>query len=103
MAEAHAVYQFPLPPLVLHAFAAGDATRLRSWLSDVAPPRPDTTFLNFLASHDGVGLRPLEGLDANVNAVAQGHADWLLANDMWGHTGSGGSSPTQRLDANAAN
>ncbi len=60
--EAHAVYQFALPPLVLHALLTGTSGPLREWAASVAPPRPDTTFLNFLASHDGVGLRPVEGL-----------------------------------------
>ena len=60
--EAHAVYQFALPPLVLHALLTGSAGPLREWAASVAPERPDTTFLNFLASHDGVGLRPVEDL-----------------------------------------
>jgi len=70
-AEAHAVYQFPLPPLTLHAFVHGNATVLAAWLQALESPAPDTTFLNFLASHDGVGLRPLEGLvgDADVAAL----------------------------------
>jgi sucrose phosphorylase len=69
--EAHVVYQFPLPPLVLNAFSRGDATLLREWLGGLEAPTPDTTFLNFLASHDGVGLRPLEGLvdGAGVDAL----------------------------------
>jgi sucrose phosphorylase len=62
VAEAQAVYQFSLPPLVLHSFATGDATALANWARQLEPPPPGTTFLNFLASHDGVGLRPLEGL-----------------------------------------
>ncbi len=60
--EAHAVYQFALPPLVLHALLTGSAGPLREWAASVTPERPDTTFLNFLASHDGVGLRPVEDL-----------------------------------------
>ncbi len=60
--EADMVYQFPLPPLTLHAFATGDATALRTWLGTIDDIPPTTTYFNFLASHDGVGLRPLEGL-----------------------------------------
>ncbi|TWT89059.1 Sucrose phosphorylase [Pseudobythopirellula maris] len=60
--EAHMVYQFSLPPLLLEAFTSGDATALRSWLTDLAPPPRGCTFFNFTASHDGVGVRPLEGL-----------------------------------------
>lgn len=60
--EAHAVYQFPLPPLTLDAFTTGDATKLAEFLSrfDDMPPR--STVVNFLGSHDGVGLRPAEDI-----------------------------------------
>jgi len=60
--EAHMVYQFSLPPLVLHALLRGTGKRLTAWAKALAPPRPGCTFLNFTASHDGVGVRPLEGL-----------------------------------------
>ena len=60
--EAQLVYQFPLPPLVLHAFHTGDATRLSAWASGLATPSDETTFFNFLASHDGIGVRPVEGI-----------------------------------------
>ena len=60
--EAQAVYQFPLPPLVLHSFVSGSAVALSDWARSLTFDRDDTTFLNFLASHDGIGLRPIEGL-----------------------------------------
>jgi len=60
--QAHLVYQFPLPPLTLHALLTEDASRLRSWAATHEPPRTGTAFLNFLASHDGVGVRPAEGI-----------------------------------------
>ncbi len=60
--EAHMVYQFSLPPLLLHALHTGDAGHLRAWAANLAPPPPGCTFLNFTASHDGIGVRPLEGL-----------------------------------------
>jgi glucosylglycerate phosphorylase len=60
--QAHLVYQFPLPPLTLHALLTGDASRLRSWAAALEPLRAGTAFLNFLASHDGVGIRPAEGV-----------------------------------------
>lgn len=71
--EAHLVYQFPLPAMTLHALLTGDASRLRAWAADVAPPYAGTSFLNFLASHDGVGLRPVEGLldAAEVEVLAE--------------------------------
>jgi len=54
--EAHLVYNFALPPLVLWSFHAADCTRLARWASALKPPSPTTAFLNFLDSHDGVGL-----------------------------------------------
>lgn len=62
--EAQMVYQFPLPPLTLHAFLRGNARWLRQWsasLDNEALPS-GATFFNFLASHDGIGLRPTENL-----------------------------------------
>jgi sucrose phosphorylase len=62
--EAQLVYQFSLPPLVLHALARGDASYLTEWAAGLAGdlPSKQTTFYNFLASHDGVGVRPVEGI-----------------------------------------
>jgi sucrose phosphorylase len=62
--EAQMVYQFSLPPLVLHALARGDASYLTTWAAGLTGdlPSKQTTFYNFLASHDGVGVRPVEGI-----------------------------------------
>lgn len=60
--EAQMVYQFPLAPLVLHTFLTGDATRLNEWACCLKVPFPSATFLNFIASHDGIGVRPVEGI-----------------------------------------
>ncbi len=73
--EAHVVYQFSLPPLLLHGLIAGTSRYLNAWamsLEDLVLPS-GCTFLNFTASHDGVGLRPLEGL------VPPDEVDTLLA------------------------
>lgn len=60
--EAQLVYNFALPPLVLHTFRTGDATILSQWASRLELPSERTTFFNFLASHDGVGLNPARGI-----------------------------------------
>ena len=60
--EAHMVYQFSLPPLLLHAIYSGTTQYLNHWLKNLNPAPPACTFLNFTASHDGVGLRALEGI-----------------------------------------
>jgi sucrose phosphorylase len=60
--EANMVYQFALPPLVLHAFVTGRATQLAAWAAEIGPVSETATWFNFLASHDGIGIRPTEGL-----------------------------------------
>ncbi|MGF9755741.1 alpha-amylase family glycosyl hydrolase [Microvirga sp. 0TCS3.31] len=60
--EAHLVYQFALPPLVLHSFVAGSTARLADWADGVGPVSSTATWFNFLASHDGIGLRASEGI-----------------------------------------
>lgn len=60
--EAQMVYNFALPPLTLHAFDRGDARVLRDWARGLANPSGEATFFNFLASHDGIGVRPVEDL-----------------------------------------
>ncbi len=60
--EAQMVYNFTLPPLLLHAFLSENARPLSRWAADLRSPSPETTFFNFTASHDGIGIRPLEGV-----------------------------------------
>lgn len=71
--EAHIVYQFSLPPLLLDATLCEDSTYLYAWLHGLAQGPEKTTFLNFTASHDGVGVRPLEGLvpDERIDRLGQ--------------------------------
>lgn len=60
--EAQMVYQFSLPPLVLHAVHRQDVKALCQWAGSLALPSSHTTWFNFLASHDGIGLNPLRGI-----------------------------------------
>ena len=60
--EAMMVYQFPLPPLVMFTLLSGNSTRLSSWLKTLYRPEGKATYFNFLSSHDGVGLRPADGI-----------------------------------------
>jgi sucrose phosphorylase len=63
--EAHLVYNFALPPLVLHAAVSEDAGPLRDWARTLPSPDKGPVFFNFLASHDGVGVLPATGLVDN--------------------------------------
>ncbi|WP_220710237.1 sugar phosphorylase [Enterobacter cancerogenus] len=60
--EAQMVYQFSLPPLVLHAVHRQDVRALCQWAASLNLPSTRTTWFNFLASHDGIGLNPLRGI-----------------------------------------
>ncbi|MGJ8678184.1 MAG: alpha-amylase family glycosyl hydrolase [Akkermansiaceae bacterium] len=60
--EAHLIYNFSLPPLLLHAILSGDCRHLKKWVMSMPPARRGRAYLNFIASHDGIGLRPAEGL-----------------------------------------
>lgn len=64
--EAQLVYNFALPPLTLHTFHTGDARVLANWAKTLTLPSKQTTFFNFLASHDGIGLNPARGILSNA-------------------------------------
>ncbi|EAT10922.1 alpha-amylase [Bermanella marisrubri] len=69
--EAHAVYNFSLPPLLIQGLLSGQCQHLKEWLIGMPAPQMGTFYFNFLASHDGIGLRPAEGLlaDEEINEM----------------------------------
>jgi len=66
--EAHMVYNFTLPPLVLYSLLKGTSHKLNLWAKSLKIPKGDVSFLNYLASHDGIGVMPLYGIldDAEI-------------------------------------
>ncbi len=60
--EAHCVYNFALPPLLVNTLLTGNSHHLKLWLMSMPPAQLGTTYFNFIASHDGMGLRPVEGI-----------------------------------------
>lgn len=60
--EAHLVYNFALPPLVLHSLLRHNASALSRWTQQLHLPSDRVAFFNFLASHDGIGLNPARGI-----------------------------------------
>ncbi|CDM93278.1 MULTISPECIES: alpha-amylase family glycosyl hydrolase [Limnospira] len=60
--EAHMIYNFSLPPLLLNAMLQGKSDHLRTWMMSMPPAPLGCAYFNFTASHDGIGLRPAEGL-----------------------------------------
>lgn len=82
--EAHCVYNFSLPPLLLHTLITGDCFYLKQWMMSMPPAQDGTAYFNFIASHDGIGLRPVEGIltDEEVDIMIKtmqsfgGHISW---------------------------
>ena len=92
--EAQLVYNFALPPLVLHALLRGDATHLTRWATTLKAPSDRTTFFNFLASHDGIGLNPARGIlpPAEIDFLVercQAHGGFI----NYKHNADGSKSP----------
>ncbi|MCB0167323.1 MAG: sugar phosphorylase [Anaerolineae bacterium] len=75
--EAQMVYNFSLPPLILHTFQTGNATVMQKWAENLEDLPDTATFFNFIASHDGIGVRPVEGL--LTTSEVQGLGDKTLA------------------------
>ena len=71
--EAHGIYNFSLPPLLINTLLTGDCSYLKRWLMSMPPAQDGTMYFNFIASHDGIGLRPAEGLltDDELGELAQ--------------------------------
>ncbi len=60
--EAHLIYNFSLPPLIVNALLQGKSDHLKTWMMSMPPAPLGCAYFNFTASHDGIGLRPAEGL-----------------------------------------
>ena len=60
--EAHWIYNFSLPPLVAYTLLFEDSSQISNWSKSMPPARDGNTYLNFLASHDGIGMRPIEDI-----------------------------------------
>ncbi|MFV8781936.1 alpha-amylase family glycosyl hydrolase [Microbulbifer sp. SA54] len=87
--EAHCIYNFSLPPLLVNTLISGNCRHLKNWLMSMPPAQNGTTYFNFIASHDGIGLRPVEGLleDDEQEALIQtmenfgGQISWRALDD----------------------
>lgn len=89
--EAHVIYNFSLPPLLLHTLVSGDCRHLKTWMMSMPQAQEGTAYLNFIASHDGIGLRPLDGLlddsqrDELINTMRQFGARVTMRKSRGGH------------------
>ena len=71
--EAHWVYNFPLPPLIINTFLFEDSSALTKWSMKMPPAQIGNAYLNFISSHDGIGMRPAEGVltDKEIKKMLQ--------------------------------
>ncbi len=60
--EANWIYNFSLPPLLIHAFLFENSSYLNQWSEELPIAKKGNSYLNFISSHDGVGIRPTEGI-----------------------------------------
>ena len=60
--EANWIYNFSLAPLLIHAFLFENSSYLTKWSKKLPSTKPGNNYLNFIASHDGIGMRPAEGI-----------------------------------------
>jgi sucrose phosphorylase len=60
--EAQMVYNFALPPLLVHSVLNENVQALTTWGQSLALPSNKVCFFNFTASHDGIGLRAVKGI-----------------------------------------
>ncbi len=60
--EAHIIYNFSLAPLIINTLIKGNSAAFRRWSMSMPPAKGNNSYLNFLATHDGIGIRPLEGI-----------------------------------------
>lgn len=71
--EAQMVYNFALPPLLVHSMLHGNTNTLTSWAKTLSLPSDKVCFFNFTASHDGIGLRPVKDLleDKEIDYIVE--------------------------------
>jgi glucosylglycerate phosphorylase len=98
--EAQLVYNFTLPPLVLYAFHTGNAETLSQWASSLAASSKKTTFFNFLASHDGIGVMPVHGILKKEEIEAMANRVELLNGSVSHKNNADGTKSPYELNIN---
>ena len=85
--QAHIAYNFTLAPLLAYSMTFGTSAEIAKWLREAEQPPESTTLLNFLASHDGIGIRPTEGIlngeeiQALIDASTRANGTWSGRSD----------------------
>ena len=98
--EAHMVYNFTLPPLLAYSLLNEDTTKLVQWFGTLSLDHPGTCFFNFLASHDGVGLRPVQGILSDTEVETLTKSASANGGKISYRTSDGGKSSPYEINCN---
>ncbi len=98
--EAQIIYNFSLAPLILWSVFKQDATVLSDWASGVKKISDNTTFLNITATHDGIGVRPTEGILSAAERMELCELARRHGGDITGKRNSDGSISPYELNVN---
>ncbi|MEQ8238476.1 MAG: sugar phosphorylase [Cyclobacteriaceae bacterium] len=98
--EAHLVYNFTLPPLLAYSILSGKTQKLIAWAKSLSLPSEKVCFFNFLASHDGVGVRPVDGILSVDEIGILTHAVVANGGRVSFKTNSDGSESPYELNTN---
>ena len=60
--EANWVYNFSLAPILVYSLLFEDSNKITKWSKNFPIAKLNNNYLNFIASHDGIGMRPIEGI-----------------------------------------
>ena len=96
--ESQIVYNFTLPPLIVFALLREDAGYLTEWAKTVPYPGENATYLNITATHDGIGMRPTEGLLSEEERQELMDLAFARGGDVTGKRNSDGSISPYELN-----
>ena len=98
--EAQMIYNFSLAPLTLWSLYKGDASVLTEWAGGIEFISDHATYLNITATHDGIGMRPTEGILSEAQRMELVQLARDHGGDMTGKRNSDGSVSPYELNLN---
>jgi sucrose phosphorylase len=96
--EAQMIYNFPLAPLIVWSFYKSNAEGLTKWAKQVKFISPRATYLNITATHDGIGMRPTEGILNEDERLELVHLAYDRQGNMTGKRNPNGSVAPYELN-----
>ncbi len=96
--EAQMIYNFTLSPLIVWSMFRSDASTLTEWAKKVHKISDNATYLNITATHDGIGVRPTEGILTNDDRKQLVDMALARGGNWTGKTNSDGSIAPYELN-----